>query len=62
MGAGVTDCRDRQRDGEYNKRCMPEAIIHLHPESLSWSGNSSIPDMVVKSCASIQMALIMPSH
>ncbi|MGY2909016.1 hypothetical protein [Bradyrhizobium sp. URHC0002] len=31
VGAGVTDCRNRQHDSEYNKRCMPDVIVHLTP-------------------------------
>ena len=31
VGAGVTDCRNRRHDSEYNKRCMPDVIAHLTP-------------------------------
>src|SRR3954466_3969769 len=31
VGAGVTDCRNRQHDSEYNKRCMPDVTVHLTP-------------------------------
>jgi hypothetical protein len=44
VGGGVTDCRNRQHDSEYNKRCMPDRIVHLTPNpgiSLQ-SGNSII--------------------
>src|SRR4029077_14819010 len=29
VGASVTDCRSRQHDSEYSKRCMPKVIVHL---------------------------------
>ena len=29
VGAGVADCGNRQHDSEYNKRCMPDVIVHL---------------------------------
>ncbi|MBR0817364.1 hypothetical protein [Bradyrhizobium liaoningense] len=31
VGASVTDCKNRQYDNEYSKRCMPKVIVHLAP-------------------------------